>query len=204
MRAAVVLVLAVALTAAGCGSTDEPRSSADTDAPKIDFLPGQRVGELAEKQLEAEHAEMATGAVECPDLDWEVDASVRCVKTSELSDGRRVRVPGTVTVTSTEGYGKLHVELDDEIAEFGVDGTHLAGDVKRWVSRRVTGTPIRATCSYLAGKPGTRSVCKVTVAGKHCRVRVSVTDVDAADFRTRYRLDWKVRPKAVAADPAAG
>ncbi|MET3962088.1 hypothetical protein ABIE44_002022 [Marmoricola sp. OAE513] len=195
MRAALVLVLAVVLTAAGCGSTEEPQS-AESDAPRIDFLPGARVGELAEKQLEAEHAEMATGAVDCPDLEWEVDASVRCVKTSELSDGRRVRVPGTVTVTSTEGYGTLHVELDDAIAEFGVDGRHLADDVTTWVSRRVRGGPVLATCSYLVGKPGASSVCKVVVAGEHCRVRVSVTGVDAGDFRTRYRMDWKVRPKA--------
>ena len=197
MRAGFVLLLtAVLAVTAGCGSAEKVPSSVGSKAPTIDFLPGDQVGRLAEKQLETEHLAMATGAVECPDLDWEVDASVRCTKTSELSDGRRVMVPGTVTVTSTEGFGTLHVELDDEVAEFGVAGEHLATEVRSWVARRVSGTPITVTCDYLSGKPGAQSRCRVEVAGKRCEVRATVTDVDAADFRTRYRFGWQVRPKA--------
>ena len=112
----------IVLTA--CSSTDDVPDASSSMSP-IDVLPGERVGELAEKQLEAEHLEIAVGTVTCPDLDWKVNASVRCIKVSELSDGRRVKVPGTVTVTSTENWGRLHVALDDHAAEFGLDGDHV-------------------------------------------------------------------------------
>ena len=173
------------LALVGCGSSSgEPAAEPSVD---LTVLPGERVGELAEKQLEAEHLEMATGTIDCPDLRWEVDASVRCEKTAELSDGRRVKVRGTVTVTSVAGFGKLHVELDEDVAGFGVDAGHLSTEVSSWVKAR-SARAGAARCPYLPGREGAVVHCKVRVAGKKALVRVSVTDVDDDEFRTSYAL----------------
>lgn len=171
---------------AGCSADDVPEAA----ATPIDFLPGDRVGELAEKQLEAEHLAIAVGKVTCPDLDWQVNASVRCVKVSELSDGRRVTVPGTVTVTSTENWGKLHIALDDRATEFGVDAGHLTGKVTDWVTSQA-GSPNAVDCPYLTGVVGTIVRCAVTVANEKRVVLVTVTTVDPDDYRTRYALSWE-------------
>ena len=187
IRRLAVLALPVLLALGACGSGSG--SDAAAPATPIDFLPGARVGELAEKQLEAEHLEMALGTMTCPDLDWELKASVRCLKISELSDGRRVKVPGTVTVTSTEGAGRLHVVLDDEPAEFGVDGEHLDGVVESWVAGQdVDG---RGDCPYLTGAVGQEVRCAVAVDGVRYSVLVTVTKVDPENFRTEYVLAWE-------------
>lgn len=175
------------LALVGCGSSSgEPSAEPSVD---LTVLPGARVGELAEKQLEAEHLEMATGAIVCPDLPWEVDASVRCEKTAELSGGRRVKIGGTVTVTSVAGYGKLHVELDDEVSEYGVDAGHLSAAVSSWVEARSPGAGA-ARCPYLPGRQDAVVHCTVRVAGDKVVVRVSVTDLDDEEFRTSYALRW--------------
>lgn len=173
---------------AGCGNASDGPEATTSTAP-IDFLPGARVGELAEKELEAEHQEIAVGTVTCPDLTWQVDASVRCIKISELSDGRRVKIPGTVTVTSTENWGKLHVALDDQAAEFGLDGGYLNGKVTDWVAAK--GEPPSAVdCPYLAGVVGTVVRCAVRLADAHRVVLATVTVVDPDEFRTHYSLSW--------------
>lgn len=168
---------------AGCGGTGN-------DPEVIDFLPGARVGELAEKQLEAEHPDIAVGAVTCPDLDWQVNASVRCVKVSELSEGRRVKVPGTVTVTSTESWGKLHVVLDDRAAEFGIDGGHLGGEVADWVESQEA-SPGAVDCPYLTGMVGSVARCAVTLEGVRRVALATVTAVEPDEYRTRYALTWE-------------
>lgn len=192
----------------GCGGT--PGDGAGVDAsPSLDVLPGEQVGRLAEQQLEAEHLEMATGKVTCPDLDWVLNASVRCLKISELSAGRRVKIPGTVTVTSTEGGGRLHVELDDQVTEFGLDGVELGRQVTAWVR---AGSPSAgaATCPYLRGAIGASTRCTVDISGRQYVVLVEVTRVAAADYRTSYALSWagaipapKASPTFVATEPPA-
>lgn len=186
LRMAAAVVLLVGLTGCGDGGNDP---AAAPSAP-IDFLPGERVGALAEQQLEAEHLEMATGSVTCPDLDFEVGASVRCVKLSELSEGRRVKVPGTVSVTSTAGGGKLHVELDDRAVEFGVAGAYLAEQAKAWLEDSVDDVAT-VQCPYLAGSAGAEVVCTGTAGGEEISVRATATEVDPADYRTRFsfRID---------------
>lgn len=169
---------------AGCG-TD---ATTPSEAP-IDFLPGEQVGNLAQRQLEAENPQMAIGPVTCPDLDWELNAAVRCMKVSELTEGRRVKVPGTVTVTSTQGTGKLHVELDDRATEFGVAASYLTAAVAAWVSRR-SGTARVGDCPYLVGVVGAVVTCPVRVAAQSFAVQAKVTAVDPQEYRTDYVLSW--------------
>lgn len=180
----------LAVLVSGCGSSEGGATPEPKAASTMDVLPGERVGELAEKQLEAEHQEMAPGTVDCPDLKFELAAEVRCMKTATLSEGRRVKVAGTVTVTSTEGYGKLHVLLDDEVAEYGVDADHLAGQVEQWL-RAQGKEPAEVRCPYLVGEPDAVVTCTADVAGRRAKVAVAVTEVDDEEFRTRYHLSWK-------------
>lgn len=212
MRPLLALLSLPAFLAGGVTACGDTAAEVSTSSESIDFLPGSRVGELAEQQLEAEHLEMAVGSMACPDLDWKLDAAVRCVKTSELSDGRRVKIGGTVTVTSTSGGGRLHVELDEVAAEFGVDGGHLADAVSAWA--REQGQALSAVdCPYLTGAVENRVRCAVSgAAGRRWVgwVIVEVTAVDAAEYRTEYTLRWPAgarRPEAsptfVATDPAA-
>jgi hypothetical protein len=194
MRWPLALLVAGLTALTGCGAGTDVTTP--VSSPSIDSLPGAQVGKLAEEQLEAENLEMAVGRVTCPDLAWTVDASVRCVKLSELSDGRRVKIPGTVTVTSTVGGGKLHVALDDKVAEFGVDAHYLASNVTDWVTARTKVVPTTVRCPYLRGIRGATAGCGIDLAGHPGRVRVTVTDVDAKAFRTTYTCSWQVRPKA--------
>lgn len=188
MKCLLAPIVCTLLGLAGCGGSGGGPDATASTTP-IDFLPGARVGELAEKQLEAEHLQMAVGVVTCPDLDWQVGASVRCTKVSELSDGRRVKIPGTVTVTSTENWGRLHVVLDDRAAEFGVDAGYLTREVIDWVTAR-TGVPEGVDCPYLRGARGAVARCEVRLAGQRRVVTVTVTDVDPEDYRTHYSLGW--------------
>src|SRR5215216_7526592 len=91
--------LLLCLVVAGCGS----------DVTVLDEIDGEKVGTMAERELEAQNPRLAPGTLDCPDLDFETDASVQCLRTTELSAGRVVKVMGTVTVTSLSSGGRLHV-----------------------------------------------------------------------------------------------
>lgn len=198
LRFAAALPLLVTGALTGCGD-DGGKPSAVASSP-IDFLPGERVGRLAEEQLEAEHLTMAPGTITCPDLDWQLRASVRCLRISELSDGRRVKVPGTVTVTDTDGGGRLHVELDDRASEFGVDAAHLSSQAETWVEEQVASAQ-SVTCPYLVGKIGTVERCAATVTDHEYGVLVTVTAVEPDDYRTRYHFAWESAAPGSKASP---
>lgn len=173
------LGLGCALLVTGCGGHD---------VAVPDRLAGARVAAMAEDELEAENPRMATGTLTCPDLRFEEGASVRCRRTTELSGGRLVSVRGTVTVTSTDAGGRLHVAMDDEADEFGLTGEGLAADVRQRYQRRARQQPSRVDCPYLRGAVGTTVTCAVTVAGRIRRLDVQVTAVDPAGFRTSYAV----------------
>lgn len=161
----------------GCGPADT-----------VDHIPGGRVAAMAEQQLEAMHAELATGTMTCPDLDFVRDAEVRCVRTAQLSGGRQIRVLGTVTVTSTRDGGRLHVRLDDDVAEFGVAGEHLANELRVRAQQVLGVAPDDVACPYLAGRKGTAVRCKVVVGPHTLLAAVSVVRVRATDYRAVYRF----------------
>lgn len=174
-----VAALAVGFALVGCGQ----------DVPAVDVLDGTDVATMAERQLMAENPRMAPGTLSCPDLEFEVGASVRCLRTTELSRGRVVKVAGSVEVTSQDSGGRLHVAMDDEAAEFGLSGDQLASEVAGRYTRG--GSAAVVECPYLRGTVGHRVTCQVDVADKRRQVVAVVTAVDErtydVDYETRRR-----------------
>lgn len=181
--------LLLVLIPAGCGG--EGTASVDTPAPRstVGSLDGAEVGTMAERELESQNPTLAPGTMACPDLDLDVGASVRCLRVTELSGGRVVKVRGTVEVTSLDDGGRLHVAMDDEAEEFGLSGRQLASDLRRQYVQRFRSRPSRVRCPYLRGEVGTRVSCRLVAGGKRLEVGVVVTAVDADSYRTHYADD---------------
>jgi hypothetical protein len=156
-------------------------------------LPGQAVAAMAERQLEAENPRMATGHLKCPDLDLRVGATVRCLRTTELSGGRLVEVEGTVRVTSVQAGGRLHVGMDEQAREFGLTGERLAAGVREQYAGRHHATPDRVECPYLRGEVGAVVTCRFEIAGRDRTVDVVVTTVDPASYGIRFAVRRPVR-----------
>ncbi|MCZ4500806.1 MAG: hypothetical protein JWQ74_3361 [Marmoricola sp.] len=180
-------LLAVGLVLAGCGDADVPATP--VAVPTIDRLAGARVGAMAERELENAHPGMAAGHLTCPDLRWTVGAAVRCVQVAVLSAGRQVRIPGTVTVTDVAGGGRLHVRLDDRVAEYGVAASYLSSELTEVATRRLGVVPSKVRCPYLSGPVGTTVRCAVAAGREHV-VRARVTSRDDASNATGFTFDW--------------
>ena len=161
----------------------------DRDVALPDRLAGAAVARMAERELEAQNPRIAPGTLSCPVLPLRVGASVRCRRTAELSEGRVVRVAGTVKVTSLAGGGRLHVAMDERAEEFGLSGDRVAADVGQRFERRFHRQPTRVTCPYLRGEVGTTVACRIEAPGAR-RAEVTVTGVDPAAYRTTYDLRW--------------
>lgn len=172
-----VAALAVGFALAGCGQ----------DVPAVDVLDGTDVATMAERELMAENPRMAPGALSCPDLEFEVGASVRCLRTTELSAGRVVKVAGRVEVTSEDAGGRLHVAMDDEATEFGLSGDQLAAELRPRFVR--AGSAAVVVCPYLRGVVGQRVTCRLDGGGARRELVVVVTAVDEPS----YDVDYEVR-----------
>ena len=172
----VAFAVLVALLTGGCD-----------DSPAVpDEIDGTQVGVMAERELEAQNPGMAPGTLACPDLSLDLGASVRCLRTTELSKGRVVKVNGTVEVTSLSSGGRLHVTMDEEASEFGVAGDHLAADLRGQYLRRFGAAPTRLDCPYLRGTVGAVVTCRLVVDRRRRTVDVEVTAVDPSGYRTTY------------------
>lgn len=175
----VAFAVLVALLTAGCGGGPAPPVASASLPREID---GSQVGTMAERELESQNPGMASGTLACPDLSLDVGATVRCLRTTELSEGRVVKVNGTVEVTSLSSGGRLHVTMDDEATEFGVTGDQVATAVRH----RVGAPTAVVRCPYLLGKIGTVVTCRVEAGGRRRDVEVEVTAVDPQGYRTTY------------------
>ncbi len=187
------------LLVGGCGDATEVRDSArqepaSTAVPPIDELDGAEVAAMVERKLEAENPTMAPGRFTCPDLMFVVDESVRCVRIAELPEGRRLRVLGTVTVTSMESNGRLHVDLDDEVDEYGLAGEYLAADVAVRAVQRWKRKPDQVRCPYLTGEIGDQVRCTVLVGSRTMTALVEITGRNDATYSTQYRVLWRRDP----------
>jgi hypothetical protein len=194
----VLPIAIVAVLVTGCGGTTGDKSGraalnpdsvtpspSATQAP-VDVLTGAQVGSIAEEQLEAQNPTMAPGTMSCPDLDFAVGASVRCLRTTRLSRGRVVKVEGTVEVTSLTGGGKLHVQMDERAMEFGLAGGYLATEVSRVFTRTHHRTPSRVRCPYLRGAVGNTIACRLVDGDQRHDLDIVVTAVDPAAYDTDY------------------
>lgn len=176
LRVLLVGTLLPALVA-GCG---------DGDPPLPERLAGRAVGTMAERQLETENPRMARGTTDCPDLALRVGATVRCLRTTELTGGRVVKVAGTVKVTSVAAGGRLHVAMDEEAAEFGLTGEQVAAGAREQYAARHHVTPGTVECPYLRGVVGTVITCRLEVSGRARLLDVAVASVDPATYTTRF------------------
>lgn len=164
--------IAIALLLTGCGSDEEP----------LRTLSGDRVALMAERQLEDEHPQMSPGTLACQDLVLELGASTRCTRTARLSEGRTVRINGTVEVTGVEDGGRLHVQLDDRAVAFGIAGDHLAERVRD----RFALDAGSVTCPDLDGVVGASVRCELGAGS----VEITVSGVDPEE----YDVDYVVGP----------
>lgn len=171
--------LVLCLLAPGCGNED---------TVDLDEIVGSEVGRMAERELMAENPHLAPGSMTCPDLRFRVGASVRCLRTAELSGGRLVKVRGTVEVTSRASGGQLHVTMDDDAEEFGLTGAQLAAALRAKVARRTGNKPSRVECPYLRAEVGTQVGCTLKLDGDRYRVTAVVTAVDAEKYETEYEF----------------
>lgn len=162
--------IAIALLATGCG----------TDGRPVRTLTGDRVALMAERQLEEEHPQMSPGTLACQDLVLELGATTRCTRTARLSEGRTVRIHGTVEVTGVEDGGRLHVRLDDQAVSFGVAGDHLAERVRDRFGI-VAGS---VTCPDLDGVAGASVRCELGTGS----VEITVSGVDPEEYDVDYEI----------------
>lgn len=166
-----VLVASILLLG-GCGSGTE------VSLPRT--LTGTQVGVMAERQLEAQHVRMRPGTMTCPDLELRKGASVRCVRRTELTGGRVVRIGGTVEVTSTREGGRLHVRLDTDPIDYGLTSAAVAAEVARRTNLEATSL----RCSALPGRIGALGRCRIVGTTKVVRLRV--TKVDGRECWTHF------------------
>jgi len=166
----------------------------DRDVALPDRLPGTAVARMGERELEAQNPRLAPGTLTCPVLPLRIGASVHCHRTTELSDGRVVRVAGTVKVTSLAGGGRLHVAMDELAEEFGLSGDRVAAGVRQRYARRFHAQPPQVTCPYLRGAVGTMVACRIDARGVRRAAEVRVTAVDPAAYRTTYAVHWSRPP----------
>jgi hypothetical protein len=183
-------VAGLALVVSGCGH--------HVSLP--DELTGRSVASMAEHELEAENPRLTHGALRCPDLDFRPGASVRCVRTTTLDNGRVVKVGGTVRVTSMASGGRLHVAMDPRATEFGVTGAQVATELRRRSPQLFRQAPGAIDCPYLRGQVGARASCVVHVGGARHVLDAVVTRVDAASYDVSYA--FRPRPKGPSAPPS--
>jgi hypothetical protein len=179
----VAVVLCLWAVTTGCG----------TSPSQPDEIRGDDVAAMAERELEQENARMAAGTMSCPDLPFEEGSSVRCLRTTELSGGRVVKVDGTVTVTSRAAGGRLHVAMDPTPREIGLSPDQLADGVRRWYVERTGQDAQQVECPYLRGLVGTTVACRAVVGGDRGRAEVAEVEVVAVDL-ARYTTTYVVRP----------
>ena len=175
------LALLMALTA--CGASVEV--SSEPDKPKQ--LDGATIASRANAQLGKENPSMVPGDLTCADVDYEVGASTRCVRTVVLDDGRLVRIGATVTIDKVTGGGHFNVQVDQKPQEFGVTGKAVLAELTKQYAAKYGGPPPTGTCPpYLAGKKGTTMSCTLDSSNGKLSVRVIVTNVDPETYTTGY------------------
>lgn len=154
---------------------------------KPDKLAGATIAKKANAQLEKENPKLVHGSLTCKDVKYAKGATTRCLRTVDLSQGRRVLIGATVTITDTKNGGHYEIKVDDQVQEFGELGPTVAADLATQYAKRFrTGKP-QVTCpAYLKGQVGASFSCQVVPDNGKIEVLVTVTSVDAKNFETVY------------------
>lgn len=142
-----------------------------------DTLDGAEVAEKVEAQLR-EQPNVTDGELDCPDVEDEPGAEVRCTRTVE-GDGVRVTIGVTVTVKEPDEDGdNLSFKVDDEPETVTVLATALEEQVSLATENSYGQKPESVECPELPGKVEESVVCDFTVAGEPHRLQVTVTAVE--------------------------
>jgi hypothetical protein len=171
---------AVLALVAGCGGHVSISSKPRT-------LTGATIAKKANAQLEKENSTLVHGALTCKDVKYTKGATTRCLRTVDLSQGRRVMIGATVTITDTKNGGHYEIKVDDQVQEFGKLGPAIEADLATQYAKRFrTGKP-QVTCpGYLKGQVGATISCQVVPDNGKIEVVVTVTSVDAKTYDTGY------------------
>jgi hypothetical protein len=183
----IACALLVTTLPAGCGE----------DVVQLDSIDGGKVATMAERELEAENPGLSAGTLSCPDLDFHVGASVRCLRTTTLPNGRIVKVGGTVRVSSLASGGRLHVAMDTEASEFGLSGAQVAAELRRQYAQLFHAEPGAVDCPYLRGELHATVACHVRVGSHRRTVDAVVAQVDPE----AYAVHCRFRPHQPAPTP---
>ena len=183
-------LLAVVLVLTGCGAQaerDGETGGDDERSSKPRNLDGATIASRANAQLEQENPDLAHGELSCPDVEYEVGATARCVRTVVLDDGRLVRIGATVNIDKVTGTGHFTIRVDDRPTEFGVTGRSVLADLSKQYAAAYGGRRPTGSCPpYLAGKVGTTMTCRLKTREGKLRVRVKVSRVDPETYTTEY------------------
>ena len=186
-----LVVVLVVLVLAGCGAEDHRGSGGakgdgeSTSNPKT--LDGATIAARANKQLEQANPDLAPGDLSCPDVDYEVGATARCMRTVVLDDGRLVRIGATVVIDKVSGSGHFTIRVDDRPTEFGVTGKSVLADLSKQYAAKYGGKRPTGSCPpYLRGKAGTTMTCRLKTRDGKLRIRVKVSRVDPETYTTEY------------------
>jgi hypothetical protein len=171
---------AVLAVVAGCGGHVSISTKPST-------LSGATIAKKANAQLEKENSKLVHGTLACNEVRYVKGATTRCLRTVDLSQGRRVKVGATVTITSTSSGGRYVIKVDDKAQEFGETGSTIEADLATQYAKKFrTGKP-QVTCpDYLVGKVGAAITCQITPDNGKLEVVVTVSKVDPATFATVY------------------
>jgi hypothetical protein len=151
-----------------------------------DELDGKTLAERANSQLEKQNPDLRPGDLTCKDVQFEEDATARCVRTVVFDDGRLVRIGATVTITDTDGKGRFAIKVDEEAQEFGVTGRSVFEELTTSYEKQYGVTPTGSCPEYLPGKAGETITCELETPDETLDVVVTVTGVDPETFETRY------------------
>ena len=176
----VFVTLAALLLVAGCGGSVEVSSKPTT-------LKGATIAQKANAQLEKDNPRIAHGQLTCADVNYRKGATTRCLRTVELSQGRRVLIGATVTITDTAGGGHYSIQVDKQVKEFGQTGSSIAQDLAAQYAKRYrTGTP-QVTCPpYLEGQVGATITCRLRSDTGALDIEVKVVRVDPQNYAIAY------------------
>ena len=155
-----------------------------------DSLSGAEIAKKANAELTRSNPDMVEGELTCKKVDYEVDATSRCLRTVDVGNGQIVQIGATVTITSVEDGGKFNILVDDEPQEFGLSGESIAADLSKQYAEQQGVEPDAVDCPYLLGEVGTKVVCTLSLPEEELKVEVETTAVDQTEFDTDY--DFRV------------
>jgi hypothetical protein len=175
------------LALAGCGTQADRGGGDGESSSNPTTLDGTTIAARANTQLEKENPDLVHGELSCPDVEYEVGARARCMRTVVLDDGRLVRIGATVVIDEVTGSGHFTIRVDDRPTAFGVTGKSVLTDLARQYAAEYGGKRPTGSCPpYLAGKAGTTMTCRLNTREGKLRIRVKVSRVDPETYTTEY------------------